>query len=301
MMRRAGLEASDALVIAGVAAASALLTNPVLANLVLGAAGSWTAVLMQNGWSHCRARLLSEPGLLNHDLQAAMRRAFGNSITHLEKEWWNTHRGAQIRRATRADDRVAIEGLFEILREDAAKVFEDERLRALTSNEQILQLLRGDDQALTAALEHQLSTYLFGHDPQLINFIRRYLVSDLACFIGEELKTNRPESNRAWRAFQRLLLEGLQASIGEIQVTQHDMAKLLDDLNKWAERMDARLPTEREPTGQIALENTLARLTNALLDAITRESEVTREAITGTIAAQSDLTRDTVVVSVHAA
>ena len=52
--------------------------------------------------------------------------------------------------------------------------------------------------------------------------LEKHLVGELAFWFGEELKADRPESNRAWHAFQRLLLDGLQTALTDMRAEQQE-------------------------------------------------------------------------------
>src|SRR5688572_25838308 len=115
-MRRTTIRrVSDAVAVAGILGACFLAGNPAV-GLVFGAVGqNLLAGLTDRGWRHCRQRYLTDAGLLNHDVQGAMRRAFALASVHLMHLWWTTPRGAQQRRDKA--QRETVEGLFAALRE----------------------------------------------------------------------------------------------------------------------------------------------------------------------------------------
>lgn len=268
----------DVLLTAAMIGVGFLTGDQVIGGVVSSIGVRWAADLTRQGWIHVRRRWLGESGLLNHDLQQALARAFRRAIAHLEQAWWQTHRGSQIHREEPEAARAAQEA-FKLLREDAGKFCAPDRLGRAADNAQVRQLLYGDEAAARQALSEHLQVYLHGHDPQLVAFIEAHLVRELAFWFGEELKADRPESNRAWRAFQRLLLEGLQVALAELRAEQQEMAQVLRELQAWAQRMEARPAEERETTGQAALEQALAAVRDELLEAIARESALTRAAI----------------------
>jgi hypothetical protein len=269
---------ADILFTAAIVVSGVLSGNAVVASVVGGIGINWAAGLTREGWNHARQRLLGKSGLLNHDLQQALARALRQAIAHLEQTWWQTPRGSQMRRTEPDVARQTAEA-FKLLREDAAAFCTPDRLGRAAGNEQVCQILYGDEAIARHALASRLADYLHGHDPQLVAFVEAHLVGELAFWFGEELKADRPGSNRAWRAFQRLLLEGLQAGLAEMRAEQQEMTRALADLHAWAEGLEAPTPGMWERTAQAALERALTEARDQLLEAIARESGLTRAAI----------------------
>jgi len=275
-------QVADVLFTAAVLGVGLLSGSPILASVVAGIGVNLASDLTRSGWSQVCQHLLGESGLRNHDLQQAMLRAFRQAITHLEQAWWQTPRGRQMRRDEPAVARVA-SGAFRQLEEDACAFCLPDNLGRVAGNDQVRILLYDDAASARAACSVQLANYLHGHDPQLVAFIEKHLVGELAFWFGEELKADRPESNRAWRAFQRLLLEGLQTALTDMRAEQQEMRQALDgvreDLHAWAGRMEALPQETRESTGESALANVLTEARDQLLAAIAAESGLTRTAV----------------------
>lgn len=182
-------------------------------------------------------------------------------------------------RRTEPDAAGATTEAFKILRDDAGAFLTTTQEHSATTDEQVKQLLQGDRTAIRATLSAQLADYLRGHDLQLIAFVQAHLLDELVFWFAEELKADRPESNRAWRAFQRLLLEGLHEGLADVKVQQDESLKVLRELQAWAQRMQATPPDSRDDTGQAALEQVVLGARDQLLGAISRESGLTRAII----------------------
>ena len=71
---------------------------PVLGSLIGGLGTSWGATLTQQGWLHCRHRLLCGTTPENLDLQKALIRALRNSSVCLQKQWRQTNAVEEMRR-----------------------------------------------------------------------------------------------------------------------------------------------------------------------------------------------------------
>ncbi|MGB3218310.1 MAG: ATP-binding protein [Anaerolineae bacterium] len=273
---------ADVLFTAAILGVGLLSGNPILASVVAGIGVNLASDLTRAGWGQVCHRLLGESGLRNYDLQQAMLRAFRQAITHLEQAWWQTPRGRQMRRDDPEVARVT-SAAFRQLEEDACTFCFPDHLGRVAGNDQVHALLYGDAASAHAACSVQLANYLHGHDTQLVAFIEKHLIGELAFWFGEELKADRPESNRAWRAFQRLLLEGLQTALTDMRAEQQEMRQALDgvreDLHAWAGRMEALPQESRESTGESALANVLTEARDQLLAAIATESGLTRTAV----------------------
>lgn len=273
---------ADVLFTATILGVGLLSGNPILASVMAGIGVNLASDLTRAGWDQVCQRLLGESGLRNHDLQQAMLRAFRQAITHLEQTWWQTPRGHQMRR-DEPETALVTSTAFRQLEDDAHAFCLPDNLGRAAGNDQVRVLLYGDAASARTAFSDQLANYLHGHDPQLVAFIEKHLVGELAFWFGEELKADRPESNRAWRAFQRLLLEGLQTALTDMRAEQQELRQALDgvreDLHAWAGRMEALPQESRESTGESALANVLTEARDQLLAAIAAESGLTRTAV----------------------
>jgi tetratricopeptide (TPR) repeat protein len=275
---------ADVLFTAATVAVGILSGNPIIASVVTGIGVNLASDLTRVGWRRACRWLMGESGLLNHDLQQALDHAFHQAISHLEQIWWQTPRGHQMRQKE-PDTANATAAIFRLLKEDAGAFCTSDHLRRIADDEQVRRLLSGETDA-RCIMSERLADYLYGHDPQLVAFLEAHLIGELTFWFGEELKVDRPENNRAWRAFQHLLLEGIdarlaevQVGLAEVQVTEHELRQALAEMRAWAGRMDVRPPEERESTGQPGLEQAIVDARDQLLDAIVREAGLTRTAI----------------------
>ena len=273
---------ADILLTAAVVGVGLVTGSPLIATVVGGIGINLASELTRSGWHAACQRLLGSSGLLNHDLQQALARAFRQALAHLEHAWWETPDAKHLRRVEPDVARETAE-VFKMMRDDAVAFCCADGLGRAIGNEQVRQLLYGDEIAAHRALTGCLSDYLRGHDPTLIAFLDTHLVQALAFWFGEELKADRADSNRAWRAFQCLLLEGLQSGLAEVQVEQRETQQILvslrSDLQAWTNRMDALSDDVREHTGEEELRQALTGVRDDLLAAIAAEAGLTRAAI----------------------
>ncbi len=272
--------AADLLLTAAIVSVGFVTGQPVLTAIVGGIGVNWASDLTQAAWKRACGQWLGPDGMGNHDLQNALSRAFEQAFDRLERAWQQTPRGSQMRR--QAAEAAAVTSLFALLRADAASFCQPDGVNRAASQPQVQSLLYGDAGSVGQAYRTYLRDYLYGHDAQLVAFIEQRLVDELAFCFGEELKTDRPESNRAWRAFQRLLLENLQTGVGDVQAEQQEIKQALDWLTAWAERMEGLAPDVRERTGLDALTTAVSELRqhlDARLDRVDAELEAMPERI----------------------
>ncbi len=273
------LAAAAALVVAG-----SVVFGPV-GTVVAGIGTEMLAGLAERGWAQLRDRLLGDQGLLDDQLQAAMRRAYVKAVRHLEKLWWATPRGNQQQRDR--DQREAVAGMFVMLRQDGEQILTAGRLREFAGDAEAIHALGTEPGTAARAVDGPLAVYLLGHDEQLAEFLRKNLVPELARAFAAELQAQTPEGTGAWRAYQRLVAESLMAGITSLQAAQQlaqdrlrDLADAFERLQTWTERLEALPNHQRDPTGESGLAEAIADSRNQIIGTVVAESGLTREAVT---------------------
>ncbi|HYP53875.1 MAG TPA: hypothetical protein VEQ42_10070, partial [Pyrinomonadaceae bacterium] len=212
--------------------------------------------IIQNGYARMKESWLAGPdGVLNHDIQRALGRAFGKALVSLETKYFQLPEAAALPR----EERKSVSALFKSLREHAPESFMA-LVGEASGDAELKGYLYGEPEAATEKLFGRINATeaLDGFPAHFKNFLRQNLLGELVFWFGEELKTDSKESNKAWRAFQRLLLEGIQADVRAVrdgvtevrlnqQAIQDDLRTLdqlraqLDQLRDTVER---RLPDE---------------------------------------------------------
>lgn len=221
------------------------------------------SAIIQRGSVHLKNKWLSgRNGVLNHDIQQALARAFIKSLASLENGYFELPEA----NAEPSEKRDSIRGLFKELRSEAQEIFAAS-LEKAASEQEVKEYLYGEPEAARKTLWERvegtklLYTYYGEH---FKDFLRDNLNDEIVFWFGEELKTDSRECNKAWRAFQRMLLEGIQADVRAIQANQEmirDDLKTLEPirnrLDEIKEAIDRR--TANEPF-QAALEQAVQNL-----------------------------------------
>jgi hypothetical protein len=224
--------------------------GPIGASVVAAIGIELSGNILDNHLSKLKEKWLSSPdGILNHDIQQAMVRAFIKSLDSLEKKYFALEEVNEIPK----EKKKAIKSLFQELKDEAPTIF-------LSSVE-------------TSVSEQEIKTYLYDKPQEARNllgkrieetnliytyygehfkiFLRDNCLDEIVFWFGEELKTDNKENNKAWRAFQRLLLEGIQADVKAVQASQNAIQQDLQTLSVIREQLDQikdtidhRLPNE---------------------------------------------------------
>ncbi len=205
--------------------------------------------IIQSGCVKLKERWLSSnDGIPNQDIQKTLARAFIKALIHLETEYFKLGEA----NALPKNEKESIKALFKELREQAQEVFLDSLERAIKEQE-IKNYLYGGSETATDNLWERINgkNLLYTYSEQFRNFFRQNLLNEVQFWFSEELKTDSKECNKAWRAFQRLLLEGILADVKAVQDSQeliHQDLQTLDvlrnQLEQLKDKIDHRLPDE---------------------------------------------------------
>lgn len=229
----------------------ALVGNALIGATLTGISVNLASTLVQSTWSQfCREHLL-EP---NHDLQKIWARAVRRALSQLEELWWKTLRGSQIERED-AEQKTAIKQLFRQLQTDSGQFFGSAAQAAQTADAYFnIVLPAGAEPSSTSQMfAERLQRYLEGHEKQLLAFFDQNFLEIFGfCFV-EELKSDDPDSSRAWRALQLFLLRDLSSQLDQLRLEQQKASQLLDEINARSKRIEVGQNNEQEKIGQDVL------------------------------------------------
>jgi tetratricopeptide (TPR) repeat protein len=209
--------------------------------------------IIQSGSTHLKEKWISAKyGVLNHDIQRALARAFVKALASLETRYFELPEA----NSQPTEKKEAIRGLFKELKDEAPTVFAGS-LEKIVGGQEVKEYLYGEPDVARARVWERvegtklLYTYYGNH---FKGFLRDHINDELVFWFGEELKTDNRECNKAWRAFQRMLLEGIQADVKAMkagqEAIQQDLQKLSgiqQQLDKIQDILDHRLTKEDEP------------------------------------------------------
>ncbi len=197
--------------------------NPIVTEAIKGIGLNLASNLVQRGSTSLRENWFSsENGILNHDIQQAFVRGFVEAMRLLEKEYY------RVRGTPGANELWMVQDLFQQLKEQAFEVFIVSDDFAI-SDDDLKNCLYGDEQTSQTVIWSRIEILLGGYIPYFRLFLRDNLLKTVLFCFGEELKKDTAEGKRAWRAFQRLLLEGIRADLKKLTENQQ---LILSDLQK---------------------------------------------------------------------
>lgn len=236
--------------------------------------------IIQSGAAKLKERWLSSnDGILNRDIQQALARGFIKALTHLETEYFKLGEA----NALPKNEKESIKALFKKLRDEAQEFFLVSLEKAVKDQE-VKDYLYGRPETATDKLWGHINgtTLLDTYSEHFRNFFRQNLFNEVQFWFSEELKIDNKECNKAWRAFQRLLLEGIQANVKAVQASQeviHQDLQTLDvlrnQLDKLKDIIDQRLPNEPFQEG---LEKAINEMQVVLYD-VARTTQRTEEKV----------------------
>ena len=254
--------------------ASALVTGvgfaiggPIGSEFMASIGISLNSKIIQNGGAKLKERWLSsDDGILNRDIQRVLARAFINALNRLEKKYIILNEAG----ARPKEEKEAIKALFKQMSERAQEVFLSS-FSAIKEEEIKSYLYSGAEEDTDKLLEHIKGLSLLEtYGEHFRDFFCQHLLNEVQLCFAEELKKDNKECNRAWRAFQRLLLEGIEADVRAVRASQDQIHKDLQKLDELKHQLaklrdvtDHRLPNEPFQTG---LETAIDKMRMVLQD-----------------------------------
>lgn len=242
------LDLTELLAVGSVTTAGYLIGGTVGASVMAGLGINLASTIIGNGSSKLKARWLeSKDGILNHDIQKALLRAYLKSLSHIEDCYFIENEELP------KHEKKQINQLIESLTKTASTTFIPDIEKSIQQTE-ITKYLYGNQNEGEELLHNRIKSvnYLDEYGEPFKNYFLTKILSEIKFWFGEELKTDSTECNKAWRAFQRLLLEGIKVELTDVKASQEeikaDLTKLIkieDDINKLADKINSR--TENEP------------------------------------------------------
>jgi hypothetical protein len=265
----------EALSFASITAIGFSISAPVGVAIMTGLGINLSSNTIQRSLTHLKEMWLSSgKGMANHDIQQALARAFIKALRELEEEYFNLPQA----NALPKDEQSSIKTLFEELRKQVQATYISKI--QYTDKNAIREILYGDPVDATEALWRRIdgARILHTYNADFRDFLRRNFLNSIEFWFAEELKTDSMECNRAWRAFQLMQIEGLQADVKAMQIGHDEIQKGLKLLNNIKNQLDQiqdivgkRLPNE-------PFQDTLEQVTNEMDRVLLNVAETTDRA-----------------------
>lgn len=278
----------------GFVVASSTFLGP-LGGIIAGIGGNLISTALENRLDDIYAKSLRLGGIKNDDIRQCFIRSYTRTLTSLEKQWTSFPRSATALRSKQEDASHA--DLFALLQSDIQGIFNERGFVSLSD------LIRTEETFETVELRarQQIDSYIemigYGHSDQLKLFLNRNMIPVLREHLIEDLMTDRPANNRAWRSLELGFYSDMREAVDSFQQGESKFIGLTEDLGEAIERLDAHIrhlttlnPEVRDTTTRVVLQTLFdqARVerenaTDTIRELIRSEGELSRRAISGEI------------------
>jgi hypothetical protein len=223
--------------------------GPIGGTIMAGIGINVSSTILQNGCLNLKEKwLYSVNGLVNHDVQRALARAFAKGIQSLSKKYLETEHAKQLTK----HERKSIKELFEELEAHSeARLLLS--LESVRFDDDVKHFLYNTSEVDAASIWNRIvgDGFASKYGSEVRDFLRDNLLNEMLFWFAEELKTDNRECNKAWRAFQRMILEGLYSDVVTMRGSQEQisqdlqkLARLNTEIERVQETIDRRLPNE---------------------------------------------------------
>lgn len=219
------IDLTELIVIGSITTAGFFIGGTIGASVMAGLGINLASNVIGSGSAKLKSRWIeSKDGILNRDIQRALLRAYQNSLKHLQDVYFNLDAAKSISK----NEKKEITTFFKELQKTAKEAFIPNIEKSIKEGEIQKYLLKDNKQGEKLLLERiNQSKILDFKNEHFITFFKSNLLTDVNFWFSEELKTDSLECNKAWRAFQRLLLEGIKDDISLIKTGQDDIKQEL--------------------------------------------------------------------------
>lgn len=257
------LDLTELLAVGSVTTAGYLIGGTVGASVMAGLGINLASTIIGNGSSKLKERWIeSKDGILNHHMQKALLRAYLKSLSHIKECYFNENSNLY------REEKKQINNLIDTLSKTASTTFIPDIEKSIQQSE-ITQYLYGKENEGEELLHNRIKSvnYLDEYSEPFKSYFLSNILSEIKFWFGEELKTDNTECNKAWRAFQRLLLEGIKVELNEVKASQEeikaDLTKLIkieNDINKLSDKIDSRAENEPFQTNLNEIQSSLKNI-----------------------------------------
>jgi tetratricopeptide (TPR) repeat protein len=265
-----------------ITAAGFAIGDTIAGSVIAGIGMSLGNHIIRGGASKLKEKwLTSTNGILNHDVQRALLRAYIKALAHLQGEYLKLYEANQLQENEKEPEK-AIRALFQELTEQAEQSFLPCIEKAIKEQELKEYIYDKSEKAIDTLWDRiNADKLLHTYNEHFRHYLHKNLLKEVQFYFAEELKTDNRECNKAWRAFQRMLLEGIQADLKEVQagqeIIQQDLQllhTLREQLDRLQHSIDRRTPGE---PFQSELDKAVVELHTKLVESLHRvEAKVER-------------------------
>lgn len=273
LTKEQAISLTEILAVGSVTAAGFIIGGTIGASVMAGIGINLATNIVHGGTSKLKEHWLTNTnGILNHDIQHALLRGYCKALSHLQEDY--IHLQDKLQENQKEPPR-AIRTFFEELSERADENFLPSIEKAIKQKE-VKEYLYNNTETATNLLWDRISAdkQLHTYNQHFKSYLRERLLSEVQFCFAEELKTDSRECNKAWRAFQRMLLEGIQTDVTAVRASQDIIQRDLQLLHTVKQQLD-QLQTSVDHRGpdepfQQSLEITIEKLRGELTESLQR-------------------------------
>lgn len=247
---------TESIAIASITAIGLSIGGELGITVISGIGISLASNLISRSTTRIKEKWINSPfGVLNHDIQNSLLRAYVKSLKFMRAKYLGLYDNGMIPENER-ESILAIKSFYDELINHSSSQFLD-AIQNNTRNilcHDYLENSKGFDvvKFLNAV---GVEEYLDGYSIHFKNFFLDNILTQIQMFFEEELKLDDKENNRAWRAFQRIFLEGIYSEIHNISnnqlIIQKDLEQLHlieNKLNQIQNSIDRNIPSKNSVT-----------------------------------------------------
>jgi tetratricopeptide (TPR) repeat protein len=265
------VDLTEILAVGAVTAAGFLVGGVIGPSVISGIGINLASNIINGGSSNLKEQWLkNKKGILNHDIQHALLRAYIKALASIEEKYFKLYDKLP---KNEQETKGAIRAFFKDLTERAEVSFLPSIERAIDQRE-VKEYLYSNQELASNLLWDRICAerLLHNYNQHFIDFLRDNLLNVVQFYFAEELKADNRECNKAWRAFQRMLLEGIQGDVKDLKVNQEQIqadSRILDEIKEQLDRIqdtvDHRVMNEPFQSG---LEKTIVELKDVFLESL---------------------------------
>jgi len=207
-------------------------------SLMLDASISLANEIVKKGAVHLKEKWLNNrKGVLNHDIQHAFGRSCKEAFKLLKEEYVEINSKLE---GSEKENNSSIEAFFDMLSDNVDNNFINNTNLNL-NQEYFKKLLKADNNFSSNRIwdDLHINDNLKLYNKKFADFLKNRLFDKIVLCFAEELKKDSKESNKAWRAFQRMCIEGIQEDVMSIKDKQDEMLKDLLILKKLDSKLES--------------------------------------------------------------
>lgn len=250
----------EAIITGGLHAIGIVTGTEPIAAIIAAMGGGAIADLAQRAADHWLQRWFNprEVGALSGAIPALLSKSLAQAVAALQATWQQSLAYVGLNYRDPEEAKRTVEALQALSRGASSFLAGSEDLAGLIGDDKWAPVAEKGEAQARQMLVQALSEYLYGYNDSFVEFVEAELPDEWLLRFGEALKEDNPEANSAWRSYQKLWQESIQAGVDQLGKAGAETKETVLWLKEWAQRLESSPIAQRDPTGEAALEAALA-------------------------------------------